>query len=288
MPGSLGVMDINRDSAPNRPPRRGHALRWAAGVAAAAVLAGGGAALAAGAGPAGAASSGAAAADLAATSPASAGQAAALNAMLSSADSPTAADLAAVAPAASASGPAGAGPAGASPAGAGPAGASPAGAGPAGAGAGRPAHPCARAAAALRAAGHPKAATRAAAVCRGRLGRLRLLLRGEHGQVTYKAQDGTAKTLAFERGKITAISGTAVTVTAADGTTSTWHLVGDSVIRQQGQKASAASLAVGQPVFAGGPVVSGSDDARLIVIRPAVPASSASAAPSSSAAPSGS
>jgi hypothetical protein len=237
-------MDINRDSAPNRPPRRGHALRWAAGVAAVAVLAGGGAALAAGAGgagPAGAASSGTAAAD-----------------------------LAAVALAVSASGPAGASSAGASPAGA------------------SPARPCARAAAALRAAGHPKVAARAAAVCRGRLGRLRLLLRGEHGQVTYKAKDGTTKTLAFERGKITAISGTAVTIAAADGTTWTWHLAGDSVIRQQGQKVGAASLAVGQPVFAGGPVVSGSDDARLIVIRPAVPASSASAAPSSSAAPSGS
>ena len=34
-------------------------------------------------------------------------------------------------------------------------------------------------------------------------GRLRLLIAGEHGQVTYRAKDGTSKTLAFERGKIT-------------------------------------------------------------------------------------
>jgi hypothetical protein len=249
-------MDNNRDSAPNRPRRRGHALRWAAGVAAVAVLAGGGAALAAGTGSSRATTA--------------TDQAAALSTVLSSADAPTAADLAAAAPAASTTAPTGTSPAATSPAGTGPA------------------HPCARAAAALRAAGHPRAARRAGPACRARLGRLRRLIRGEHGQVTFKAKDGTTKTLAFERGKITAVSGTAVAVTAADGTTSTWHLVSDSVVRQGGQHVSASALAAGQQVFAGGPVVSGADDARLIVIRPAAPAPSAPAAPSSSAAPSGS
>ena len=147
-----------------------------------------------------------------------------------------------------------------------------------------PAQPCASGAVALKRAGHPRLARRAAAVCRGRLGRLRLLIRGEHGQVTFRAKDGTTKTLAFERGKVTAVSGTAVTVAAADGTTWTWHLVSDSVVRAGGQKVSASSLAVGQQVFAGGPVVNGADDARLIVIRPPAPA--ASAAPST--APAGS
>jgi hypothetical protein len=224
-----------------RPARGRPVIRWAAGAAAVAVLAGGAAALAAGSGSA---------------RPATTSQASALDAVLSSADSPTSADQAATSPTSAA--------------------ASTAAAGAAAAGAAAPSHPCAKGAAALRAAGHPRLARRAAAVCRGRLGRLRLLLRGEHGQVTYRAKDGTSKTLAFERGKITAVSGTAVTVAAADGTTWTWHLVSDSVVRQDGQKVSASSLAAGQQVFAGGPVLNGTDDARLIVIRPAAAASSAS------------
>ncbi len=130
----------------------------------------------------------------------------------------------------------------------------------------------------------PPAARRARAACRGRLGRLRLAIRGEHGQVTFKAKGGTTKTLAFERGKVTAVNGTAVTVQAADGTTWTWHLVSDSVVRQGGKKVATSAVAAGQQVFAGGPVVNGADDARLIVIRPATPAAS----PSSSATTSGS
>ena len=125
-------------------------------------------------------------------------------------------------------------------------------------------------------------------MCRGRLGRLRLLIRGEHGQVTFRAKGGTTRTLAFERGKVTAVTGAAVTVAAADGTTWTWHLVADSVVRQGGQKVSASRLAAGQQVFAGGPVVNGADDARLIVIRPPAPAAPAAPSPAPSTAPAGS
>jgi hypothetical protein len=248
-------MDSSRDSADRHPTeqfgpvggqpasggqpgRHRHVIRWAAGAVAVAVLAGGGTALAANSGSA-------------VPAPAPAGQASALDALLSSAGAPTSADLAATSPAAAATPPAAPGPA-------------------------TPAHPCAKGAAALKGAGHPRLARRAAAVCRGRLGRLQRLVRGEHGEVTYRAQDGTSKTLAFERGQVTAVSGTAVTVAAADGTTWTWHLVSDSVVRQGGQKVSASGLAAGQRVFAGGPVVNGADDARLIVIRPAAPASAAS------------
>jgi ABC-type transport system substrate-binding protein len=239
-------MDENRDSA-DRLPRSRHVIRWAAGAAAVAVLAGGGAALASGGGSA---------------SPAPTSRASALDAVLSSADAPTSAELAAASPAGATTSPATTSPATTSPAAAGP-------------GAAGAARRCARAAAALKGSGHPRLAGRAAVACRGRLGRLRLLIRGEHGQVTVRAKGGTTRTLAFERGKVTAVSGTAVTVAAADGTTWTWHLVADSVVRQGGQKVSASSLAAGQQVFAGGPVVSGADDARLIVIRPPVPAGAA-------------
>jgi ABC-type transport system substrate-binding protein len=239
-------MDENRDSA-DRHPRNRHVIRWAAGAAAVAVLAGGGAALASSGGSAG---------------PAPTSQASALDAVLSSADAPTSAELAAASP----------GGATTSPATTSPAAPAPGATGPGAAGAARR---CARAAAALKGTGHPRLARRAVVACRGRLGRLRLLIRGEHGQVTVRAKGGTTRTLAFERGKVTAVSGTAVTVAAADGTTWTWHLVADSVVRQGGQKVSASRLAAGQQVFAGGPVVNGTDDARLIVIRPPVPAGAA-------------
>jgi hypothetical protein len=258
VPNPPGGNDSGPDSGDPTPPGRGprrisRATRWGAGVAVAAVLVGGGAVALA-----------------SARQPASpSGQAATLSTVLSSADSPSAADIAATAPDS------------ASPSAAAPNNAAQNSAAPARA---RPgAAVCARAAKRLRAARHPKVARRVGAVCRHRLARVRLLVRGIHGQFTYQTKTG-AKTLAFERGTIQSVTGTAVTVAASDGTTWTWHLVGNTVVRTGGKKVDRSRLATGQRVFAGGPVVGGADDARLIVIRPAAPAgSSASSAPSSSA-----
>jgi hypothetical protein len=222
---------------PGRGPRRlGRATRWGAGLAAVAVLAGGGVALASAGHPAGP-SAQATGAGAQVTGPS--GQAATLNTVLSSADSPTSADAAAAAPV------------------------------PSQASSARPrAAACARAAAVLRAAHRKVIAHRVRAACRGRLARLRLV-RGIHGEFTFQAKKGGAKTLAFERGTVSSVTSSSVTVAASDGTTWTWHLVGSTVVRMGGKKVSAGSLADGQRVFAGGPVVSGADNARLIVIRPA-------------------
>ena len=114
---------------------------------------------------------------------------------------------------------------------------------------------------------------------RAALARLRAL-GGVDGQFTYHNKTGF-HTLAFERGTIQSVNSADVVVKAADGTTWTWLIVGDTVVRQNGAKTTTKALAVGQPVFAGGPVVSGSKDARLIVIRPAS-AGSGSPSPSSS------
>jgi hypothetical protein len=97
------------------------------------------------------------------------------------------------------------------------------------------------------------------------LGRLRGL-GGVDGQFTFDTKDGF-KTLAFERGTIQSVSGVDVVVKAKDGTTWSWTLVSDSVVRQDGTKTSNSALAAGELVFVGGPVVSGTHDARLIVIR---------------------
>jgi hypothetical protein len=107
------------------------------------------------------------------------------------------------------------------------------------------------------------------------LGRLRLL-GGVDGTATFHNKTGF-HTLSFERGTIQSVSGSDVVVKAADGTTWTWHLVSDTVVRKSGSKTTTSALSAGETVFAAGPVVSGTRDARLIVIRPSGPAGSSTA-----------
>jgi hypothetical protein len=97
--------------------------------------------------------------------------------------------------------------------------------------------------------------------------RLRLL-GGMYGQFAFETKKGP-RTLAFERGTVAAVAGPDVTVRAKDGTTWTWVLTSTSVVREDGTRVSASALAVGQPVFAAGPVSGTTRDARLIVIRAA-------------------
>jgi hypothetical protein len=96
------------------------------------------------------------------------------------------------------------------------------------------------------------------------LRRLRAL-GGMYGSFTFQTKSGD-ETLAFERGTIQSISSSNIVVRAADGTTMTWQLVSDTVVRDHG-KSSTSRLTSGELVFVGGPVVSGARDARLIVIR---------------------
>ena len=108
------------------------------------------------------------------------------------------------------------------------------------------------------------------------------LLRGIDGQFTFRGKGGTIRTLAFERGIVQSVSGSDVVVSASDGTTWTWVLGSDSIVRESGKKTAASALAAGEPVWVGGPVVSGAKDARLVVIRPPSAPSSSSPSPSSS------
>jgi hypothetical protein len=99
------------------------------------------------------------------------------------------------------------------------------------------------------------------------LGRLRLL-GGVHGELTFHNKTGF-HTVAFERGTIQSVSGSDVVIKAPDGTTWTWQIVSDTVVRKSGSKTTTSALSAGETVFAGGPEASGAKDARLIVIRPA-------------------
>ena len=116
------------------------------------------------------------------------------------------------------------------------------------------------------------------------LARLRRL-GGMYGQVSLRGKDGSTRTLAFERGTITSVSGHLV-VKAANGTTWTWTYVSDTTVRQGGQKVSRSDLASGQHVLVAGQVAAGNRDARVVIVaRPNASGSGStpSAAPSSSA-----
>ena len=112
------------------------------------------------------------------------------------------------------------------------------------------------------------------------LGRLRHL-GGVDGTATFHNKTGF-HTISFERGTIQSVSGSDVVIKAADGTTWTWHVVSDTVVRKNGAKTTTSALSAGETVFAGGPVVSGARDARVIIIRPSGPAGSGPASPSGS------
>jgi hypothetical protein len=110
------------------------------------------------------------------------------------------------------------------------------------------------------------------------LGRLRAL-GGVDGQFTYHNASGY-HTLAFERGTIQSVNSADLVVKAPDGTVWTWDIVSDTVTRHNGAKVANSTLAVGQTVFVGGPVVSGNKDARLIVIKPDTSSSGSSSSSS--------
>jgi hypothetical protein len=111
---------------------------------------------------------------------------------------------------------------------------------------------------------------------RAALARLRAL-GGVDGEFTFHNRTGF-HTLAFERGTIQSVNGSDVVVRAPDGTTLTWLIVSDTVVRQNGAKTSAGALASTETVFVGGPVINGARDARLIVIRGSGSSSSSSVA----------
>ena len=109
-----------------------------------------------------------------------------------------------------------------------------------------------------------------AARVRWALDRIRRL-GGVEGTATFHNKKGF-HTLSFERGTIQSVTGGDVVIKSPDGTTWTWKIVSDTVVRKDGAKTTASTLSAGETVFAGGPVVSGARDARLIIIKPAASA----------------
>jgi hypothetical protein len=107
------------------------------------------------------------------------------------------------------------------------------------------------------------------------------LVRGMYGQVAFHTSSGT-ETLAFERGVIESVGGGHVVVRARNGTTWTWSLTSDSVVRKDG-KSSTSALAKGELVFVGGQATGTTKDIRLILIRPAAGSQGSSSSSSAQA-----
>jgi hypothetical protein len=118
-------------------------------------------------------------------------------------------------------------------------------------------HPCAA-----------KATRQAAAKCLRVPVAQRLLGHTLHAQLTVKTKTGYS-TVAFERGTIASVSGSTLTVKAADGTTWTWHLLKGSVLRENGGKLAASKLAAGEKILAVGPVAHGNNYVKMARVQPA-------------------
>lgn len=73
-------------------------------------------------------------------------------------------------------------------------------------------------------------------------------VRGVHGEATVRGKDGF-HLADWQRGKITGISGTTLTVRSADGATWTWTTNGDTRVRKDGGKSTLSALTSGAQVF---------------------------------------
>ena len=111
----------------------------------------------------------------------------------------------------------------------------------------------------------------------------KLLNRVVRGDFVVRAKGGTYVDVHYERGKISAVNATSLTVVGPDGKGATFSLTAATRIRTDGQLAKASDLQVGRTVLVFGTGSSGSYTA-IVVRQPKVGAASG-AAPSASTNP---
>jgi len=70
-----------------------------------------------------------------------------------------------------------------------------------------------------------------------------------HGEFVVKGKDGKYVTTEVQRGAVTAVSPTSVTVKSADGFSATYKINADTRIRKDGKQAAIGSVKVGDPVL---------------------------------------
>jgi hypothetical protein len=90
-----------------------------------------------------------------------------------------------------------------------------------------------------------------------------------HAELVVKGKDGQPITVAAQRGEVTAVDATSVTVKSEDGYTRTYALTDDTIYRSGREKASLADVTVGATVRLAGPVSGGNATAKVVGIKPA-------------------
>ncbi|MFI0480485.1 DUF5666 domain-containing protein [Actinomadura sp. 9N215] len=87
--------------------------------------------------------------------------------------------------------------------------------------------------------------------------------RGVHGEATVRRKDGF-HVAAWQRGTISAVSATTLTVRSADGTSWTWTANADTRVRKHGEKSALKALASGDQVLVAGERSGATRTARLV------------------------
>lgn len=106
-------------------------------------------------------------------------------------------------------------------------------------------------------AGHGKGGKR-----NGERARLVHALKAEHGERTVTGKDGTTVVHEWQVGKVTAASGTSLTVLSADGTSWTWTESAQTHVRGQGKD---TAVKVGDEVLVRGVKDGGGNDAEAVL-----------------------
>jgi hypothetical protein len=87
-----------------------------------------------------------------------------------------------------------------------------------------------------------------------------------HGEVAVQTKDGV-KTIVVQRGSVTSVSGTSVTVKSTDGYALTWTLAADAAVVQNKKKVGITALKAGEQIGVAGTKDGSADDARLIAVK---------------------
>jgi len=111
----------------------------------------------------------------------------------------------------------------------------------------------------------------------------RLLNRVVRGDLTVRAKGGTFVQVHYERGTISAVSATAITISGPDGKGATFVVTANTKVRSQGKLQAIGDLSVGQNALVFGTTSGGTYTAVLIHGIAARPATNGGAAGSSTA-----
>jgi hypothetical protein len=86
----------------------------------------------------------------------------------------------------------------------------------------------------------------------------------EHGEVTIKGPDGKPVVWDVQRGQVTAVSATSITVKSEDGFTATWTVTADTSVRIDKDKKSIGDIKTGSTVGIAGKKVGATATATVI------------------------